>query len=251
MASLNLRSVTLNFPIYGVAARQFRTQIIKPLKLGRSSTDHNRLLVRALNTVSLSASAGDRIALIGGNGAGKSTLLKLMAGIYEPTSGVIERRGTIRTLLDMSSGMEEDTSGRDNIIIRARYMGASIKQAKAMVDEIVDFAELGEFIDLPIRTYSAGMRIRLAFSIATSFNADIMLIDEVLGAGDAAFIDKATARMENIIKNAGLVVLATHALALSDAVAQRGIFMKDGRVAFDGPYAEAVAAYMASTHAAA
>ncbi|WP_165191004.1 ABC transporter ATP-binding protein [Caulobacter soli] len=249
MASLDLQGVSLTFPVYGVAARQFRTQLIKPLK-SRSTTDHNRVMVQALRDVTLSATAGDRIALVGGNGAGKSTLLKLMAGIYEPTGGSIRRQGSIRTLLDMVSGMEEDASGRDNIVIRARYMGASTKQARSIVDDVVDFAELGEFIDMPIRTYSAGMRIRLAFSIATSFNADVLLIDEVLGAGDAAFIEKATKRMINIINNAGLVVLATHALSLSDSIARRGIYMKDGRVAFDGSYADAVATYMATTHAA-
>lgn len=251
MSQIHALNATLDFPVYGVAARDFRSQIMKTLKVGTTAEHRDTVVVRALSEIDFKAQAGEKIALLGRNGAGKSTLLRLLAGIYEPTSGKVIRKGHIRTLLDMNSGMEEDATGRNNIILRARYMGASTKQARALVDDVVDFAELGEFIDLPIRTYSAGMRVRLSYAVSTSFEADILLIDEILGAGDAGFISKAAARMENIIANSGLVVLATHALSLSDKFSDRGVVLSGGRIAFDGAYADAVSNYLASLEAAA
>ena len=251
MALLELHNVKLTFPVYGVAARTIRTDVMRTLGLFGGSGEHDKVLVEALRGINLRAETGDRIALLGGNGTGKSTLLRLMAGIYEPTSGLIQRRGTIRTLFDLNSGMEEDATGRANILIRARYLGASLKRAKGLVDEVVDFAELGSFIDLPIRTYSSGMRLRLAFAISTAFDAEILLVDEILGVGDAHFTEKATERMNRVIANSGLVVMATHALSLSEAVAKRGIVLRQGRVVFDGAYPEAVEAYMHPTPAAA
>ena len=249
MASLELHNVRLDFPVYGVAARQMRTGLLRSVAYG--SGDHRTVVVSALSGITLRADTGDRIALLGGNGAGKTTLLKLMAGIYEPTSGLVTRRGRVRTLFDLGAGMEEDASGRDNIVIRARYMGASAARARALVDEVVAFAELGQFIDLPIRTYSAGMRLRLSFAISTAFEADILLIDEILGVGDAAFMAKATDRMNHVIAQAGLVVVATHSLGLTDAIARRGIVMSQGQVAFDGPYPKAVEAYLGRVASAA
>ena len=249
MSQIEAFSATLDFPVYGIAARDIRSHMLKTMKVGSMPQYRDSVVVRALSNINFKARAGDKVALLGRNGAGKSTLLRLLAGIYEPSSGQLTRKGNIRTLLDINSGMEEDASGRSNIILRARYMGASPKQARDLVDEVVEFAELDEFIDLPIRTYSAGMRVRLSFAVSTSFEADILLIDEILGAGDAGFITKAFTRMERIIANSGLVILATHSLSLSDTIANRGIVLSGGKITFDGDYKEAVADYLASIDA--
>lgn len=251
MSSLELHNASLTFPVYGHSARFFRTDLMRQLRAFRGSVEHDTVHVAALQGVSLTVGTGERVALLGSNGSGKSTLLRLMAGIYEPTAGLIIRRGQVRTLFDVSSGMEEDSSGRANILIRARYLGANARKARDLVEEVVDFAELGQFIDLPIRTYSAGMRLRLAFAISTAFDAEILLVDEILGVGDAHFQEKATERMNRVIARSGLVVMATHALSLSDAVAQRGVLLKQGQVAFDGPYREAVETYLGSSQSAA
>lgn len=245
MGRIVLNGVGLDIPVYGAGTRHIRAALLEMLTGRRSkSSDHQVLEVRTLDRISLEISSGDRVALIGHNGAGKTTLLRVMAGIFEPTSGSIMREGRIQTIFDVASGMEEEATGRENILIRARYMGASAKQARDRVDDVVDFAELGTFIDLPIRTYSAGMRLRLAFGIATTFEADVLLLDEILGVGDAAFAAKSQQRMTDIISRAGAVVIATHAMSLSDAVARRGILMHGGRVIGDGDYQQITGMYL-------
>jgi ABC-2 type transport system ATP-binding protein/lipopolysaccharide transport system ATP-binding protein len=245
LAHIALTDASLDIPLYGVGTQHLRSAVLGALfGLGKSSTiDHSIRSVRTLDRLTLRVDDGDRVALIGANGAGKTTLLRLMSGIYEPTSGSISRHGRIQTVLDVNSGLEEEATGRDNIIIRARYMGASARQARGMVDDVVHFAQLDKFIDLPIRTYSAGMRLRLAFAIATGFEADILLIDEILGVGDAAFQKKAETRMLSMLDRAGLVVLATHSLALSVALARRAIYLVRGAIMVDGPYDTVVSIY--------
>lgn len=252
MSSISLSRVDLALPIYGVGTQHFRAAIAKTLLgLGRGNDiDHHVRTVQPLQSISMEVKSGDRLALIGGNGAGKTTLLRVMAGIYEPTAGKIRRNGRIQTVLDVNSGLEEEATGFDNIYIRSRYMGASGREARSIVDDVVDFADLGQYIHLPIRTYSAGMRLRLAFAITTAFETDILLIDEILGVGDAAFQEKAAQRMQTMINRAGLVVLATHSLTLSDAIASRAAFLEHGRLIVDGAYSDVVNIYMDSVNRA-
>lgn len=170
------------------------------------------------------------MGLSGHNGSGKSTLLRVLAGVYEPTSGSIDVRGRIASLLDISIGMDGESSGIENIYLRGILLGLSKKEIQRKVDEIVDFSELGDFIDLPIRTYSSGMWMRLAFSIATSIDADILLMDEWLSVGDADFVKKAEERLRHIVKKTPIIVIASHSLEVLNEVCNRRITLEGGRI---------------------
>jgi lipopolysaccharide transport system ATP-binding protein len=191
--------------------------------------------VEAIRGVNIRIAAGERVALIGHNGSGKSTLLRALAGIYPLASGEMKVVGRIGTLLDIGLGFETESTGRENIYFRGMTLGYSRKQLRAAEQEIVDFADLGEFIDLPMRTYSSGMYVRLGFAVSTQFSPDILLVDEVFGAGDASFSKRAVDRMLNIVNNAGIFVLATHEMSLVERVCQRVIWLDRGLIVRDGP----------------
>ena len=170
----------------------------------------NRVSVLALDNLSFEFHEGDRVGLIGHNGSGKSTLLQVLAGIYEPTSGSIEINGVITSMLGITLGMDTDSTGLENIYLRGRFMGLNKKEIDGLVDSISEFSGIGEFINLPMRTYSSGMSMRLAFAIATSIDADIILMDEWLSVGDADFVLKAKERLTQLVDKARLVVIASH-----------------------------------------
>lgn len=247
MSRIIMENVCLDYPVYGVGAMQLRNAFANHKKRSRNimkSVEDQIVYVRSLNDISLKFNDGDRVALLGRNGAGKSSMLRLLAGIYFPTRGKMSINGDIQTILDINSGIEEEATGRQNILFRARYMGVSTIEAKRAVDDIVDFAEIESFIDMPIRTYSSGMRLRLAFGITTAFTRDTLVIDEILGVGDASFQAKAAKRMEEVFAKAGLVILATHALSLTDSFANRGIVLDKGKLIADCTYTDAVKEYM-------
>ncbi len=205
----------------------------------------NRLLVdiHALKDVTLKITAGERVGLLGHNGAGKSTFLKMLAGLYPISSGVRKVEGKIRSLFDLSLGFEPDATGRENILYRGLLLGMSPGAMRALEQEIVEFADIGEFIDYPIKTYSAGMQVRLAFAISTAIGGDIMLIDEVIGAGDANFMAKAKVRIGKLIEQANILVLATHDFQSLTALCTRAVVLHHGTLVFDGPAQEAVSEY--------
>ncbi len=205
--------------------------------------------VTALNGISFSVADGERIAVLGPNGAGKTTLLKTLAGVYPLASGRITVRGHIQSLLDIGLGFEADASGRDNITYRGLIMGVHPKVIKTREEEIIAFADIGEFIDMPLRSYSSGMMVRLAFAISTYLQGEVLLLDEFLGAGDASFQAKAAQRMNAIVDTARIVVLATHSTALARKVCSRGILLERGRIAAEGPVDEVCAAYDAKVRA--
>ncbi len=186
--------------------------------------------IAALHDISLSLKAGDRLGILGRNGSGKTTLLKTMAGIYPPHSGLVAVEGKVATLFNMGLGMNVDASGYENIILSGLVAGLKQDDIIGMVDEIADFTGLGDFLELPVRTYSQGMAMRLKFACATAFKADILLLDEWLGAGDASFQDKASHRMKHLVKNSGIVVLATHNPKLMQKVCNRAILLDRGRI---------------------
>lgn len=190
--------------------------------------------VEALKDLNLSFAHGERVGVIGRNGSGKSTFLRMLAGIYPLRSGNVRVVGTVGTLLDIGLGFESEATGRENIYYRAMAMGMSRKETKRFEEEIVQFTGLGEFIDLPIRTYSAGMQVRLGFAVSTQFSPDVLLIDEVFGAGDAAFAERAVKRMMQIVRHAGIVIMATHDLSLAARICTRIIWFDQGRVHRDG-----------------
>lgn len=234
MTGFRLEDVDLDFPIYGRAARSLRSTLAR--RVGAHSfhnLDAAIVVKRALEKISFSVTQGERLGLIGHNGAGKSTLLRLLAGVYEPTAGSISRRGRIVTLFDISQGMLDDLSGYDNVFIRGLMLGVSRREMMGKIDEIVAFSELGDHIHLPLRTYSAGMRLRLAFTVSTSVEADIVLMDEVVGVGDQRFQEKAQERLREFVGRTGLMVLTTHAAELLLATCDRALVLDKGRIVCD------------------
>jgi len=203
--------------------------------------------VRALQEVSLTISPGERVGIIGHNGAGKSTLLKLLAGIYEPTAGERRVEGTVSSLFDLMLGFEQEASGWENIRYRGYLQGETPRSLSRKIEVIAEFAELGEFLNMPVRYYSAGMLVRLAFAIATAIEPEVLLVDEVLSVGDRAFQEKARRRMREMMAQAELIVCVSHDLDSLARLCERGVWLDHGRVRQDGPIEEVVAAYIQET----
>ena len=202
----------------------------------------NSFEVRALEGIDLRIGEGERVGIIGPNGAGKSTLLKLLAGIYPPASGQCTVRGKISSLFELSLGFEPDASGWDNIRYRSYLQGETPRSIRKM-DDIAAFSELGQFLDMSIRYYSSGMLVRLAFAIATVIEPEILLLDEVLAAGDAAFQIKARQRMRNLISSARAVIIVSHDLSTIGTLCERVLWLDHGRIRMDGPAEKVIAAY--------
>lgn len=201
---------------------------------GRFFAGGGRRYVTALDDVSFELRAGDRLGLVGGNGAGKTTLLKVLYGIYEPSVGSLEAEGRRDALFNIGLGFRHDATGRRNIVLRGLINGWSNREIEQRMEEIVEFSELGDFIDMPVRSYSQGMSARLAFAIATSFEPEILLMDEWIGAGDKDFQEKAKARLEKMVTKAGIIVLASHNNSLLHRVCNRIISLDHGRITWDG-----------------
>jgi lipopolysaccharide transport system ATP-binding protein len=206
MAHIKLQEVSVEIPIYSNHNRSIKNSFFKKF------TEDKVLphTVKALSNVTLHLQDGDRLGVMGPNGAGKSTLLRTLAGVYQPTSGKIEVKGRIASLIDISLGMDSEATGYENIRMRGIMMGLSLKQIKSMEEEIADFSGLGNFLHMPIRTYSTGMHMRLGFAVSTAVDADIILMDEWLSVGDSEFILKAKKRLEAFIKRSSILVIASH-----------------------------------------
>jgi homopolymeric O-antigen transport system ATP-binding protein len=201
----------------------------------------------ALRNVNLRVESGERVGIIGANGAGKSTLLRLLARIYPPTSGTLTVRGTVAPLIEMGAGFNPELSGTDNILLNGAMLGFSRRQMQRKVDGIYEFTGLREFADLPLKYYSSGMYMRLAFAIATEVDPDVLLIDESLGAGDAAFVDKAKARIRNLVRRSNVVIVVSHDMQALRELCTRGIWVRHGQIAADGPIDEVINHYLAET----
>lgn len=216
MAELVLEDVTVEFPIFGVGATSLKTTLAAAATGGRIGRDTGVTVVQALREVSLSLAAGDRLGVMGHNGAGKSTLLQVMAGVYPPTRGHVIRRGTVSSLVNPAMGIERDATGYENILIRGLIQGVSRQEITRLTPEIAEFSGLGDYLAMPVRTYSTGMLMRLAFSIVTSFRADIVIMDEWLSVGDAEFRERGAVRLRDLIQATGILVLASHSPELID-----------------------------------
>ncbi len=213
---------------------------VKSLTMGGViKRNHGRLGITALDNISLSLQDGDRLGLIGHNGAGKSTLLRVLAGILPPTSGRIRVEGRVSALMSIHLGLETFSTGRENIRGRARFMGLTEEEIDEKFDDIATFCELGNYLDLPIRAYSAGMRLRLAFSIATAFSPEILILDEWLSAGDEYFQKKARGRLTKLIDQTGIFAFASHNESLQQRMCNKGLVLRNGKIAFFGDVAEA------------
>ncbi len=206
MAHIKLHEVSVEIPIYSNHNRSIKNSFLKKFTKDKVLP----YTVKALSNVTLQLKDGDRLGVMGPNGAGKSTLLRTLAGVYQPTSGKIEVKGRIASLIDISLGMDSEATGYENIRMRGIMMGLSLKQIKSMEEEIADFSGLGDFLNMPIRTYSSGMHMRLGFAVSTAVDADIILMDEWLSVGDSEFILKAEKRLENFIGRSSILVIASH-----------------------------------------
>lgn len=212
---MKFNDVTVQYPVYNAHAKSLRNQLIRISTGGNIENEAGQIqIVTALKNVSFSLKEGDAVGLVGHNGAGKSTLLRTMAGIYQPISGNVSRKGRVATVLEMGAGMDPELSGYENITRMSILMGMSFKESKKRVDDIEKFTQLGDFLQLPVRTYSAGMATRLMFAVATSTQPDILLVDEIFGTGDAEFQIKARERMESLIRSVGIFVFASHSKEL-------------------------------------
>jgi ABC-2 type transport system ATP-binding protein/lipopolysaccharide transport system ATP-binding protein len=244
MSYLRLRDVSIEFPIYQASSRSLKKLLLASSTRGNLGRDaHDRVNVRALTDVSFEIGKGERLGVIGLNGAGKTTLLKVLAGVYEPTHGHFASSGRVSSLLDIQVGLNVDATGRENIVLRGMYMGIHPHEMRERAAEVAEFTELGEYLDMPVRTYSAGMMIRLAFAASTCIPPDILIMDEWLTAGDAQFLEKAQRRVESFVRTSSILVLASHSLELVEQWCNRGILLHQGRALAIGPIGEIVAAY--------
>ena len=237
MAFIRSEAMSVEFPLYHVGARSLKKRILAGSS-ARLREEANRVVVSALRDLSFAIAPGERVALVGGNGAGKTTLLRCLAGIYEPVRGRLEMEGTIGALIDPAAGMDAEATGRENIILRGMFLGRTPAECEAMAEEAGRFSGLGEFLDVPVRTYSAGMGIRLAFAAATLMAPQILLMDEWFLAGDADFMARATERLEQLVSDAEILVLATHDMAIVRRWCTRVIRMEAGRIVSDLPLDE-------------
>lgn len=210
IAEIKLDSVSLQLPIYDITSQSLKKRLLAFNKSKLTNDVDSVIVVQALKDISFSLKSGDSLGLIGRNGAGKSTLLRVLAGIYDPSSGFISVKGKCVPLLDISLGLDDQSTGRQNIRLRGLLVGMSDAEISEKISEIIEFTELSEYIDLPLRTYSTGMRVRLAFAISTAVDAEILLLDEVLSVGDVAFQEKATKRLQELHGRAQIVVHAIH-----------------------------------------
>jgi ABC-type polysaccharide/polyol phosphate transport system ATPase subunit len=244
MASIRLDHVSVLFPIYNGTSRSLKNRLIAAGTGGRIGADGARhVVIQALNDVSADIMHGDRVALVGRNGAGKSTLLRVMAGIYEPVAGNVIVEGQVAPLFDVSLGMDPESSGYENIMLRGLYLGLSKAEIAIKFDEIADFTELGTFLEMPLRTYSAGMYARLAFAVSTCIEPEILLLDEGIGAGDEAFLEKARHHLDAFVQRAGILVLASHSEQLIQQFCSKAILLDQGRIIAVGPINEVFEKY--------
>ena len=246
-AHIALRNVSVRFPVLSFRDRSLRSRFVSAVTLRRNTAVPH--IVSALNDVSLDIRAGDRVAIIGANGAGKTTLLRVLAGIYHPTSGSVDVLGRCQPLFDLSAGFDEEATGYENIMRRGLVIGARRSEIDAKRGEIAAFTELGDRLDLPLRTYSSGMMLRLIFAVATAVEGEIVLLDEWIGVGDQQFRKKARQRLDEIVVRAGILVLASHDIELIKSTCNRAILLEEGRIVAAGATDEILGQYLGGAKA--
>ncbi|WP_406857037.1 ABC transporter ATP-binding protein [Alsobacter sp. KACC 23698] len=248
MTHIHVDHLSIEFPLYHGGGRSLRKAVLSTATGGRVARDENeRVLVKALDDISFRLQPGDRLGLVGGNGAGKTTLLRALAGIYEPVRGTVSTQGLITTLIDPNLGMNMDLTGRENIALRGLFSGLGEAQVNALTDDVAEFAELGDFLEMPVRTYSSGMVVRLGFALATAIHPQILLMDEWFLAGDAAFMEKARKRLESLIGGVEILVLSTHLLDVVQRWCTKVIWLEGGKVRHQGDVYSGVHAYMTAS----
>ena len=233
-----MRGVTVELPVFSARTRSLRKAFVHRGTGGLLGGGGATLTVRALDDVSLSFGDGDRVGVLGTNGAGKSTLLRVLAGVYEPTVGQVWARGRIGSLLDVTLGFDGEATGHENIVNCGLLVGLSIAEVRERAGEIAEFTELGDYLGLPVHTYSTGMRFRLGFAVCTSFEPEIVLMDEWMAVGDRGFLDKAYRRLEAFAGGAGVAVFASQDRELLRRLCSTAVLLDSGRVRATGPVEE-------------
>ena len=232
MPHISAEGVCVEFPIWNPSHRSLKNAVLRATTGGRLARESStRVVVQALSDLSFEFARGDRIGLVGNNGSGKTTLLRVLSGIYEPVRGRLEVSGRVSSLLDLSLGMDHEATGLENIVLRGVLMGLPPVAIQAKVNEIAEFSELGDYLSMPIRTYSSGMLLRLAFAVSTSVAPEILLLDEWLSVGDAGFRDKAERRLLELIESSAIMVLASHDESLIRRFCSRMLRLEHGRAA--------------------
>lgn len=244
MVHIKVENVSVGFPIYGGASRSLKNAIIRVGTGGRIDHDsHDRLYIQALQDVTFQLEEGDRLAIVGMNGAGKTTLLRVLAGIFEVTQGSVETKGRISPLFDAALGMDLEATGYENIALRGLFLGLNPSVIKRRIPEIAEFTELGDYLEMPARTYSNGMLLRLGFAVSTCLEPEILLMDEWVGMGDSHFFEKAQKRMDYFVNQAGIVVMASHSEALVRSLCNKAILLDRGVIVGTGGVDEVLDAY--------
>jgi ABC-2 type transport system ATP-binding protein len=242
MVSIDIVDAAVDFPIFDAKTRSLKKAVLGRAG-GRIGTDSKVPVIEALRDITLSLRTGDRVALVGHNGAGKSTLLRLMSGIYEPTRGRAVVAGKVAPVFDLAVGMDPEISGLENIIIRGLFLGMSRKEMETRVDDIAEFTELGDYLSMPLRTYSTGMRVRLALGVVTSIDPEILPLDEGIGAVDAEFLAKARTRLFELVERSGMLVFASHSDEFLADLCDTAVWLEHGTIREQGSLREVLHHY--------
>lgn len=244
MAHISLTQASVVLPIFNSSSRSLTNSLVSAATGGVLTAQRGgHISIEALKNLDLEISAGDRLGIMGHNGSGKSTLLRLLSGIYEPSSGAIERSGSVSSLVDISLGINPESTGRENIFLRGKLMGLTKKEIDEKIDEIIEFSELGDYINLPVRIYSSGMLLRLAFSVSTSITADILIMDEWLSVGDGAFAERASNRLKELVDSSEILVIASHTRSLIEETCNKVVWLEHGVIKKVGSVDEIVPQY--------
>lgn len=246
MTRISLNKVVIDFPVPALRARSLKSILIGKVKnVGGNLRDSGTVVpvVRALDGIDLELKEGDRLGLVGPNGAGKTTFLRVLSGVYPPVAGSIEISGSLVPMFDIGIGLDDESTGFENIVTRGLIMGLSEREIDERLDDIADFSELGPYLHMPIRTYSAGMTLRLMFSIATSIQGNIVLMDEWISVGDQSFKDKANARLRALTDKAGILVIASHDSHFLRETCNLGLHLEEGKIKNFGPVDEVISEY--------
>jgi len=239
MASISLSNVCIDYPVFGAHATSLKRTVVAAVTGGMIGRETGVTTIHALQDITLTLRKGDRLGIMGHNGAGKTTLLRTLAGVYPPTKGRYRRQGSLSSLIDPMLGVEPEFSGYENIKLCGILKGLTPQEITALTPEIADFSGLGEYLDMPVRTYSTGMLMRLAFSIATTVRADILVMDEWLSVGDASFRQKSEQRIRGVVDAAGILVLASQSRHLIEKECTRLVELSHGRIVRDEPIGQA------------
>jgi lipopolysaccharide transport system ATP-binding protein len=243
-ASIELRNVGVDFPVFNGSAWSIKNRVLSAVTGGAIDRKYDgSVIVKGLQNINLSIKAGERVGLIGHNGAGKTTLLRVLSGIYAPTEGEAIIYGECVSLINISLGIDPEATGRENIKLRSAMIGFTPKETQERMEEIIDFSGLGEFIDMPFRTYSSGMQLRLAFAVSTSIRPQILVLDEWLSTGDEEFRHRAEKRMREVVDSTEILILASHSRRLLLENCNRVLWMEHGKVRMDGCVNQVTEAY--------